>query len=468
MPQHEPRDADPAHRARRRREVRRQRDVAEVADLVAGDDAERRARVEAEPAEPEDQRPEDGVRHVVAGDRVRAPVVAELADPRPEEQRAGKRGESALVVDDRRAGEVLHADREEPAARVPDPVRDDRVEDREEGAEDEVDPELRPLGHRAPDDRERDAGEDDLEQVAGRPGNRREERERRRADRQERVRRREEAARADEGVAVAERDPEADRPVDDRADAEDEHVLAGDVRRVLHAGQARLEEGEPGLHEHDEDRREDDPDGVDRDEEVGVLHATSTSPRASPVRLWRDVLDRSRPDDPVPGLMPRARRIRDRGDHGLCDRVLDDEREQCLRQEPRLEDAAAVLVRDAALASVPDRLDDGHAHVPGLGLDGVDHRLDPLADDYRFHFRHVITSLRRSRTTTSRQTPSSLPSRSCVPTMRNPHFTCSARLASFSGKIPVWIVQIPPARCLRSAARAGRVRRPALCASECT
>ena len=177
--------------------VRRQRDVGEVADLVARHDAERRARVEAEPAEPEDQRPEDGVRHVVARNRVRAPVVAELADPRAEQQRAGERGERALVVHDGRAGEVLHALREEPAARVPDPVRDDRVEDGEERAEDEVDPELRPLGHRAPDDRERDAREDDLEQVAGRARDRREEAERRRADRQELVGRREEAARPD-------------------------------------------------------------------------------------------------------------------------------------------------------------------------------------------------------------------------------------------------------------------------------
>jgi hypothetical protein len=38
---------------------------------------------------------EHGVRHVVARDRVRAPVVAELADPRAEQDRAGERGECA-------------------------------------------------------------------------------------------------------------------------------------------------------------------------------------------------------------------------------------------------------------------------------------------------------------------------------------------------------------------------------------
>ena len=60
--------------------------------------------------------------------------------------------------------------------------------------------------------------------------------------------------------------------------------------------------------------------------------------------------------------------------------VLDDEREHRLGQEPRLEDPPAVLVRDAALTAVPDRLDDGHADMAGLLLDGVDDRLDALPD----------------------------------------------------------------------------------------
>src|SRR2546423_752999 len=82
-------------------------------------------------------------------------------DARAEQERACERGERPLVVDDGRTGEVLHAEGEEPAAGVPDPVRDDRVEDGEEGSEDEVDPQLRPLRHRAPDDRQRHAGEND-------------------------------------------------------------------------------------------------------------------------------------------------------------------------------------------------------------------------------------------------------------------------------------------------------------------
>src|SRR5205085_11567577 len=60
--------------------------------------------------------------------------------------RSGETGERALVVHDGRAGEVLHALREQPAVRAPDPVRDDRVRDREVRPEDEVDPELRAAG----------------------------------------------------------------------------------------------------------------------------------------------------------------------------------------------------------------------------------------------------------------------------------------------------------------------------------
>ena len=173
-------------------EVRVERDVREEAD-AAEVDAQRRARVEAEPPEPEDQHAERHERHVVARDRVRLTVRPELADARPEEQRAGEPGERALVVHDRRAGEVLHPSGEEPAVRAPDPVRDEGVDEREDDAEGEVDPELRPLGHRAPDDGQRDGAEDDLEEIAGRAGNRGEPRERRRADGQQLVDGRDEA-----------------------------------------------------------------------------------------------------------------------------------------------------------------------------------------------------------------------------------------------------------------------------------
>ena len=255
-----------ADRAGRSGDVRRQRDVAEVADAVTGDDAERRAGIESEPAEPEDDRPEHGVRHVVARDRVGTSVAAELPDPRPEQERTRERSERALVVHDRGAGEVLHAFAEQPAAGVPDPVRRDRVDEREDDAEGRIDPELRPLGHRTPHDRQRDPREDDFEEVTAGGGDPGEERVRRLADRKQLVARGEEATRPDEAVAVSEGDPEADGVIDERADGEDQDVLAGDVRRVLHARQTGLEEGEARLHEHHEDRRENDPDRVRRDQ----------------------------------------------------------------------------------------------------------------------------------------------------------------------------------------------------------
>src|SRR5262249_9024594 len=52
-------------------------------------------------------------------------------------------------------------------------------------------------------------------------------------------------------------------------------------------------------------------------------------------------------------------------------------------------------------------------------------------------------ALRRSRNVTSRQRPWWQPTRSRVPTTRNPACSCKRRLAAFSGKMPVWTVQIP-------------------------
>src|SRR5436309_13835746 len=132
-------------------------------------------------------------------------------------------------------------------------------------------------------------------------------------------------------------------------------------------------------------------------------------------------------------------------DSGRSERVLDDERQERRRQKARLEDTPPVLVSDPTLAPVTDRLDDRDADMACLLLHGVDHRLDALADDYGFNLGHSITSLRRSRKTTSRQTPSSFPIRSRTPTSRNPERLSSARLASFSEKTPVSSVQIPVA-----------------------
>ena len=86
---------------------------------------ERRAGVEAEPAEPEDQHAEAEQRHVVPRDRPRLAVRAVLALARAEQQQRRQRAGGAREVHDRRAGEVLHAraDGLQQAA-AEDPVRD--------------------------------------------------------------------------------------------------------------------------------------------------------------------------------------------------------------------------------------------------------------------------------------------------------------------------------------------------------
>src|SRR5215208_1001523 len=475
LAQHEPGRDRAADRAGRGREVRRQRDVREEADAVAGDDAERRAGVEPEPAEPEDDRPQHGVGDVVAGDRVPAAAL-KLADPRAQEQRARQCGKRALVVDHGRAGEVLHPEPEEPAA-APDPVRGDGVDQGERGSEDEVDPELRTLGHRAPDDRQRDAGEDDLEQVAGRARDGREEGVRRLADREQRVHRGHEAAGADDRVAVAERDSEADRPVDQRADAEDQHVLARDVRGVLHPRQARLEEGEAGLHEHHEHGRDDDPERVRREEEVGVLHAASSARRSGrPVRLWVTWSTGVVQTRPSPQSFPlraasaavaataAASSSATTNVSSAFGRKRDSKtrpRYSCVIPRCRPWPTASTTVtptwpvcsstasitistrsrRTTASTflisppSLPDRARDCPRAWPRGA--GVDEKLQ------FWHTFQVTTSLRRSSRTTSRQTPCRRPIRSWVPTTRKPKRRSSARLAAFSGKTPVCSVQIP-------------------------
>src|SRR5438132_4101861 len=71
----------------------------------------------------------------------------------------------------------------------------------------------------------------------------------------------------------------------------------------------------------------------------------------------RDVADGRRPDQAVAGFVPAARRVDDRFDDRGGETVLDDERQERLRQEPRLEHAAPVLVRDSALGPGADGLD---------------------------------------------------------------------------------------------------------------
>src|SRR5438128_613653 len=59
----------------------------------------------------------------------------------------------------------------------------------------------------------------------------------------------------------------------------------------------------------------------------------------------RHVANRSGPDEAVARLVAAARSVDDRVDDGRRAMVVDDERQQRLRQEARLEHAAAVFVR---------------------------------------------------------------------------------------------------------------------------
>src|SRR5512146_1119854 len=106
-----------------------------------------------------------------------------------------------------------------------------------------------------------------------------------------------------------------------------------------------------------------------------------------------DVADGRRPPEAVLRFVAATGRVDERVDHELLQPVIDDEDQQRLRQEPRLEDPSAVLVGDAQLTPVTDRLDDGHADVARRLLDGVDDGLDPLADHRRLYFHHLAPPL---------------------------------------------------------------------------
>src|SRR6185295_5198041 len=87
-------------------------------------------------------------------------------------------------------------------------------------------------------------------------------------------------------------------------DPEHQHVLRGDVPDVLHPRQPGLQEGEAGLHEHHEDRRDDDPHRARGDREVLVAHPTLTSSRLVPVRLCMTLAIEVVHTSPSPDSLP--------------------------------------------------------------------------------------------------------------------------------------------------------------------
>jgi hypothetical protein len=75
----------------------------------------------------------------------------------------------------------------------------------------------------------------------------------------------------DDRVADPELEREADRPVEDPAQARVEDALHHHVDGFLRPREARFQRHEPGLHEEDQERGDEHPHGVHRADEVGRL-----------------------------------------------------------------------------------------------------------------------------------------------------------------------------------------------------
>src|SRR5262249_58585779 len=95
-----------------------------------------------------------------------------------------------------------------------------------------------------------------------------------------------------------------DEPVAAGVDPEQGAFLAAEGGGVSKAGKPGWGEADPRLHEHDEDRRDDDPDRVGGDEEVRVAHLASTASSARPVRLWVTLSTRLVQTRPSPDSLP--------------------------------------------------------------------------------------------------------------------------------------------------------------------
>ena len=218
-----------------------------------GDDAARGARVEAVPAEPEDEGAENDERGGVARHRVHATIGSKATGARTDDHGAHQTSETTNHVDDARAGEVVHANvsdlvaqsvaSAQPArATTPGPVHDDRVhEGGEEERVAEVRLELGAFGDRARHDRRRRSGERPLEQVH------------RQFARSGDVLHREVTGTDERVFLLSGRRPEretvAKQEPRDGADARVEHVFNQNVLRVLASHGSGAQHREAGLHE---------------------------------------------------------------------------------------------------------------------------------------------------------------------------------------------------------------------------
>ena len=209
---------------------------------------------------------------VVAGWHAAAVALELAAETGAEDDRAGEGDHAAHRVHHGRAGEVAEAHAAvgglQEAARAPGPVAEDRVDEAADGeAVEQVALEVGASDHRPRRDRRAGVGEGELEQEerherdagVGRPV--------------EGVRRRgaveEEELVADDAVAEAEHEGEAERPEQQRAQARVDDALLEDVDDLTGPGEAGLEHHEAGLHEEHEERGDKGPGRVDAVDRAG-------------------------------------------------------------------------------------------------------------------------------------------------------------------------------------------------------
>ena len=223
--------------------------------------------------------PQRRERQAVAGDGAcgqPGAVLHVLADAGADDHGADQAQPAAGGMDDGGAGEVgeAGADVVQPAA-APGPVADDRIDQRgHEHAVDHVGGKAGPFGHGAGDDRRRGCGEHRLEQPEGEVGSIA-------GPGRGEVGQEEVAAAEQAGLAGPEHEGVADGPERQHADGEVHEVLHQDVGRVLGAGEARFEHREAGLHQEDQDGREQRPYRVDRQGiGVGVRERGERDPQA--------------------------------------------------------------------------------------------------------------------------------------------------------------------------------------------
>ena len=222
------------------------------------DEGELRARVEAVPAEPEDEGAEDDERGGVTWHRVHATVGSKATGARTDDPRAHQTGDTASQVNDARSGEIEHAatgekfsppvasyrpPRTEPTLSRPAPVHDDRVDKRaeKEGVA-EVRLELGAFRDGARHDRRRRGGKRPLEQVRGDVVIRGNPLHRKVSVTDERVHASSFAG-LTKSKAVAQIEPRQ------RANAGVEHVFNQNILRVLASHRSSAQHREAGLHE---------------------------------------------------------------------------------------------------------------------------------------------------------------------------------------------------------------------------